>query len=133
MLARRGAAGRKALLCVCGWAAALGIAGAAGGRAGLGTLLAAATIVQVTPSVWTAYRTAAPTGISRATWALVLGELSCWLAFGLGHADGRLITLGATGVAAAILMLLRAGRGRRRQPPADPSSRLSSMSTTRPR
>jgi hypothetical protein len=55
-----------------------------GGRLGLGTLLAAASIVQVTPSLWTAYRTAHPTGISQGTWALVFGELSCWLTFGCG-------------------------------------------------
>jgi hypothetical protein len=61
---------------------------------GLGSLLTAAFLLQVTPSVWTAYRTARPTGISSGTWLLILGELTCWMIFGLHAADPRLITLG---------------------------------------
>ena len=79
----------------------------AAGRTGLGTLLTAAFILQVTPSVWTAYRTPRPTGVSAGTWLLILGELSCWLAFGLHKADPRLVTLGAIGVTASLLMLAR--------------------------
>lgn len=86
----------------------LALAATVGGRVGLGTLLAAASIVQVAPSLWTAYRTTHPTGISKGTWALVCGELSCWLIFGLWKSDARLITLGITGVLAGILMLARA-------------------------
>ncbi len=110
LLAQRGARTTRATVSICGWAAALLVAVVIGGRAGLGTLLAAATIVQVTPSIWAAYRTTRPTGISRGTWALILGELSCWLVFGLGKSDDRLIVLGATGVTAAVLMLIRATR-----------------------
>jgi hypothetical protein len=77
------------------------------GRIGLGTLLTASFVVQVAPSVWTAYRTARPTGISSGTWMLILGELACWLIFGLRESDPRLITLGVTGVAASALMLAR--------------------------
>jgi hypothetical protein len=70
-------------------------------------MLTGAFILQVTPSIWTAYRTQRPTGISRGTWTLILGELSCWLTFGLHQSDPRLIVLGCSGVAAAILMLGR--------------------------
>ena len=108
LLVRRGAMNRCAIGWICAWAGLLTVAAVLGGRIGLGTLLAAASIVQVTPSLWTAYRTAHPTGISTGTWALVFGELSCWLGFGLWKTDGRLITLGATGVLAALLMLARA-------------------------
>ena len=108
MLVRRGALNREAIRWICAWAGLLALAAALGGRVGLGTLLAAASIVQVAPSLWTAYRTAHPTGISKGTWALGCGELSCWLAFGLWKTDPRLITLGATGVLAGILMLARA-------------------------
>jgi hypothetical protein len=38
---------------------------------------------------------------------LILGELACWLIFGLRESDPRLITLGVTGVAASALMLAR--------------------------
>jgi uncharacterized protein with PQ loop repeat len=110
MLVRRGAVNRRAVGWICAWAGLLVVAGLLGGRIGLGSLLAAASIVQVTPSLWTAYRTACPTGISQGTWALVFGELSCWFAFGLWKTDGRLITLGATGVLASLLMLSRARR-----------------------
>jgi uncharacterized protein with PQ loop repeat len=110
MLVRRGALNRSAISWIGGWASLLVVAGVVGGRVGLGTLLAAASIVQVTPSLWTAYRTAHPTGISRLTWALVFGELSCWLVFGLWKTDARLITLGATGVLASVLMLARTRR-----------------------
>ncbi|MDX3001335.1 PQ-loop domain-containing transporter [Kribbella solani] len=107
MLVRRGARNGRALGWICGWVAMLVTAAILGGRIGLGTLLAAASIIQVTPSLWTAYRTARPTGISAGTWALVLGELSCWFVFGLSKADARLVTLGATGVVASLLMLAR--------------------------
>ena len=88
------------------WAAALAVVGVAG-RAGLGTLLTAAFVVQVAPSLWTAYRTARPSGASAGTWALILGELACFLAYGLRQADPRLIVFSTTGVAASALMLAR--------------------------
>jgi hypothetical protein len=98
------------------WAITLAAAGVAGGRAGLGALLTVAFLLQVTPSVWTAYRTALPTGISSGTWLLILGELTCWMIFGLHTADPRLITLGASGIIVSVLMLARIHRttGRRR-------------------
>jgi uncharacterized protein with PQ loop repeat len=107
MLARRGLVTTRAAMLVGGWAALLVTSYAVAGRAGLGTLLTAASIVQVAPSIWTAYRTANPTGISRGTWLLVVGELSCWTAFGLYRSDPRLIVLGVTGVLAGLLMLGR--------------------------
>ena len=88
------------------WAAVLAVVGVAG-RAGLGTLLTAAFVVQVAPSLWTAYRTARPSGASAGTWALILGELACFLAYGLRQADPRLIVFSTTGVAASALMLAR--------------------------
>ncbi|TDX08800.1 hypothetical protein [Kribbella sp. VKM Ac-2566] len=115
MLVRRGALNARAVGWIAGWAALLVVGAIVGGRIGLGSLLAAASIVQVTPSLWTAYRTAHPTGISAGTWALVLGELSCWLMFGLWNADVRLTTLGATGVLASLLMLARARATNRRR------------------
>ena len=85
------------------------------GRTGLGALLTAAFVVQVAPSIWTAYRTERPTGLSAGTWLLILGELSCWLTFGLYKSDPRLITLGLTGVTASALMLARIRRAGRQE------------------
>jgi uncharacterized protein with PQ loop repeat len=89
------------------WAATLVVALVLAGRTGLGALLTVAFALQVAPSIWTAYRSACPAGVSRGTWMLILGELSCWTVFGLHRADPRLIALGFTGLVASILMLAR--------------------------
>ena len=70
-------------------------------------MLTASFAVQVAPSIWTVYRTASPTGVSWVTWLLILGELSCWLAYGMHESDPRLTALGALGVTASLLMLAR--------------------------
>src|SRR5262249_37634135 len=72
---------------------------------------------QVTPSIWTACHTARPNGVSTGTWLLILGELSCWLAFGLHQSDPRLLILGHTGRPATALIPARirhTGNNRRR-------------------
>jgi uncharacterized protein with PQ loop repeat len=107
LLGKRGATNRRASVVTLGWAMLLTASLAVGGRTALGTLLTAAFVLQVAPQLWTAYRTARPTGISRGTWSLVLGELSCWAAFGIHRADPTLIVLGVTGVTVSVLMLLR--------------------------
>jgi uncharacterized protein with PQ loop repeat len=110
MLARRGRATARPVVLVGAWAMLLAAAFAVAGRAGLGTLLTAAFVLQVTPSIWTAYRTARPTGVSQGTWLLIFGELSCWATFGVYKSDPRLIVLGLTGAAASLLMLTRIRR-----------------------
>jgi len=107
LLACRGGVGLRPAVLTAGWAALLALAWATAGRAGLGTALTASFVLQVAPSVWTAYRTDRPTGISRGTWLLILAELLCWGAYGLHKSDPRLIVLGLTGVAASVLMLAR--------------------------
>jgi uncharacterized protein with PQ loop repeat len=112
MLARRGPVKRKAAALITAWSAMPIAAFIAAGRTGLGTMLTAAFVLQVAPSVWTAYRTTHPTGISRGTWLLILGELSCWALYGYHESDPRLLALGITGVAASILMLARTWPGK---------------------
>jgi hypothetical protein len=107
MLTARGEAQPRSLAVIGAWAAALAAVCGVAGRAGLGTLLAAAFVVQVAPSLWTAYRTARPSGISAGTWTLILGELLCFLVYGRHESDPRLIALGTTGVTASTLMLAR--------------------------
>ena len=111
MLARRGTGipRRPAALALV-WAVLLITAASLFGRAGLGTALTVAFLLQVTPSVWTAYRAGDTTGIAMGTWLLIFGELLCWGVFGIYHADPRLIVLGATGVAASLLVIARAAR-----------------------
>jgi uncharacterized protein with PQ loop repeat len=106
------------------WAGALAAVGSVGGRVALGTLLTAAFVAQVAPSLRAAYRTARPSGVSAGTWMLILGELACFLAYGLHEADPRLITLGSAGVVASALMLARiTWTARRRDPLAATSVR----------
>jgi hypothetical protein len=107
LLARRGRASWRAGRWIIVWVALVAATSVVAGRAGLGTLLTAAFLLQVIPSLATAYRTARPSGISAGTWLLVLGELSCWTVFGLHEQDPRLITLGLTGMTASILILAR--------------------------
>ena len=57
--------------------------------------------------MWTVCRSRDTTGVSRVTWLLILGELLCWGVFGIHEADSRLIVLGATGVLASLLVLVR--------------------------
>lgn len=118
MLTRRGRASPRPAGLIVTWAAMLITACGVAGRTGLGTLLTAAFILQVAPSIWTVYRTPRPSGVSPGTWLLILGELSCWLAFGLHKSDPRLITLGASGVIASALMLARIRSVFRAQPAA---------------
>jgi uncharacterized protein with PQ loop repeat len=119
MLTARGRARTRPGMLITTWAALLIIGFIVAGRTGLGTLLTAAFILQVIPSICAAYRTDRPTGISRATWMLILGELSCWMTFAIHKSDPRLMILGATGVTASILILTRIHRTRRdAQPPA---------------
>ena len=117
MLARRGRADARSAALISAWAALLATTAIVVGHAGLGALLTAAFVVQVAPCIWTAYRTADPTGVSSATWLLILGELSCWLLYGAHKSDPRLTVLGAVGVTASLLMLARiyATRGALRQ------------------
>ena len=97
----------RSLALMGAWAAALAAVGSVNGPVALGTLLTAAFVVQVAPSLRAAYQTACPSGISAGTWTLILGELACFLAYGLHQRDPRLIILGSTGVTASMLMLIR--------------------------
>jgi len=107
MLTGRAKPDRRSALLIAAWAAILAVTCGTRGRDGLGTLLAVAFVVQVAPSLWTAYRTACPTGLSAGTWVLILGELACFLIYGLHESDPRLTALGSTGVIASTLMLAR--------------------------
>lgn len=107
MLSRRGEATARAALLIGAWAVSLGAGFAIAGRAGLGALLTASFVLQVIPSLWTAYRTTTPSGISRGTWLLIFGELLAWALYGFHKSDPRLIVLGCTGVAASTLILTR--------------------------
>ncbi|GII77490.1 hypothetical protein Sru01_24720 [Sphaerisporangium rufum] len=124
LLARLGRAGLRSGAWVGAWAVLLAGSAAAAGPPGLGTVLTVASVVQVTPSVVTAYRAPRPTGVSPGTWLLVLGEVSCWTVYGLYRSDPRLIALGVTGITASVLMLARIRYAARRRYRPSPSARF---------
>lgn len=108
VLARRGGGvPKRPMMLASAWAVVLLTAAAVSGRTGLGSALAVAFALQVTPSVWMVYRSKDTAGVSRGTWLLIFGELLCWGVFGIHEADPRLIMLGATGVVASLLVLAR--------------------------
>jgi hypothetical protein len=107
VLGRRDGVDRRTAGLLMSWTVALAAGATVGGRTVLGAMLAATFILQVAPSVWTAYRTRRPTGISLGTWCLIFAELFCWAVFGLHESDPRLTILGFSGVVASILMLAR--------------------------
>jgi hypothetical protein len=77
MLARRGQARARPAVMIGAWIALLAAALAVAGRTGLGALLTAAFVLQVTPSIWTAYRTARPPASPREPGSLSLSSASC--------------------------------------------------------
>jgi uncharacterized protein with PQ loop repeat len=109
------------------WAAALIVLTISYGRAGLGSALAAAFVLQATPSVLTVYRSSDTSGVSIGTWLMIFAELLSWGMFGVHVGDPRLIVLGITGVVASQLVVVRALLLRRRR------ARLSVASQPRPR
>ena len=117
VLARRGGVPKRPVMLASVWAVVLLTAAAVSGRTGLGSALAVAFALQVTPSVWMVYRSKDTAGVSRGTWLLIFGELLCWGVFGIHQADPRLIVLGATGVAASLLVLARVSWTRTGQVP----------------
>jgi uncharacterized protein with PQ loop repeat len=129
LVGRRTGVPRRAAAIALGWATLLAVAWGMAGRAGLGTVLVASFVLQVAPSVWTAYRTDRPTGVSGGTWWFIFAELLCWGAYGLHRADLRLTVLGGTGVVASVLMLARVRRrgGPRRVELSGPESPLPTV------
>lgn len=117
-LVRVGAGGRRrALGAAVSWAAALATVAAVGGPHALGVPLGAAYAIQVAPAVWTAWRTAAPTGVAASTWAFVLAESGLWGIYGVHHADPATSTLAVVGVSASTAILVRKALGIRRAVP----------------
>ncbi len=73
----------------------------------LGIFLGFSYGVQLAPSVWTAYRTADPSGISSGTWWIGLAEAVLWGYFGWFHADVGIMVFGIVGTMGSALILTR--------------------------
>jgi uncharacterized protein with PQ loop repeat len=109
---RGGAAG--ALTAGAGWAAVLAGVGFTAGWPGLGLLLGVSYGIQVTPAVWSAYRSPAPRAIAPATWVLGGVEGLLWGWYGAAAGDLPLVMFGVVATTASVLVLVRYAVTRRR-------------------
>lgn len=106
-LARTGRAlGRGAVLGVV-WTGVLAGVTAILGWPALGVVLGLSYGVMLTPSVWTAYKTVDPSGISPGTWWIGVAEAILWGYYGWYHADAGIITFFVVGVIGSTLILAR--------------------------
>lgn len=84
------------------------VATAAGiGWTALGVALGLSFGVMMIPTLWTAYRTPDPSGISPGTWWLGIAEAGLWGFYGWHHADAGIITFSLIALAGSAAMLLR--------------------------
>jgi hypothetical protein len=90
-----------------GWGALLAMVAVGGGLDLLGVALGISIGVQLSPSVWSAYRSPDPTGVSPGTWWIGLAEAVLWGYYGLFHRDAGIITFGIVATVASALMLAR--------------------------
>lgn len=107
LLARLGTPWPVAARLGAAWAVVLVVMTAATSLAVLGAVLGLAYAIQVGPSVFTAYRTWAPTGVAPGTWLLMLLQVVLWGVYGIAHRDVPIMIYGVTGITAAVLMLAR--------------------------
>ena len=108
VLARQGVPAR--LLAGAAWFAVFVLAFFVADLAGVGIVLSFAFIVQVSPSVWTAYRQDSLLGASQTTWVLTFCEGILWLAYGAVKGDLAVVAFGTIAAIAGALMVGRIRR-----------------------
>lgn len=106
-LGRTGRSLRAALWRGAAWSALLAVVLATGGWSTFGIALGLSYGVMLAPSVWTAYRTADPSGIAPLTWWIGMLEASLWGYYGAFHADRGIVTFALVGVVSSSLILAR--------------------------
>jgi uncharacterized protein with PQ loop repeat len=105
MLARHGE--RPRLVAGALWLSVIVFANVLGGLDGLGVVLAIAFLVQVSPSLWTAYRSIDLHGASLSTWMLTCAEGALWATYGAANNDRAVVAFGLVAFSASVLMCLR--------------------------
>lgn len=104
VLLLRRAVGWRDAAAACLWLGAV-VACAAGGA--LTAALALTVVVCCGPSVWSAYSSRHPVGLSRWTWWLAIADATAWGCYGLAIGDRALQLYGAFLLGAALAVLLR--------------------------
>lgn len=85
----------------------------------LGVALGLTFGVMMAPSIWTAYRTADPVGISAGTWWIGVLEAVLWAFYGWHNADAGVLTFAGMAVTGSGLMLARFYSTQRQTPAGD--------------
>ena len=106
-LVRFGGHAGAAVLGGTAWAVLLTGVTVIGGWSALGAVLGMSYAVQVAPSLWTAWRTYAPTGIAPGTWVLFFVQVILWGYYGAEEQDWAIKGFALTGIVSSLLMLLR--------------------------
>ena len=88
------------------WVAVVTMASVSG-RGALSFVLAGAVLVTCGPTLWSAYRTARPAGLTSWTWVLALADASTWGLYGVVLGDRALEMYGVVLLSTAVAMLLR--------------------------
>jgi uncharacterized protein with PQ loop repeat len=117
-LARNGRSLRESYLRGILWIGLLAATTLIAGWSILGVFLGFSYGVQLAPSIWSAYRTADPSGVSSGTWWIGLAEALLWGYFGWFHADVGIVVFGIIGTVGSALMLTRYYSTRRWLQPA---------------
>ncbi len=89
------------------WAVLLVATTLAAGWTTLGVVLGLSYGVMLAPSVWTAFRTMDPSGISAGTWWIGIAEAVLWGYYGWYHGDSGILTFSVVGLVGSALMLVR--------------------------
>jgi hypothetical protein len=113
---RAGGSARSARGAAASWLVVIFAARALGGPTALAALLGAAYAVQLTPAVFTAWRTWSPSGIAVSTWTLRLTEAVLWGVYGHVRGDLPLVLFGVFGTVESCAVLLRKYLTRHRPP-----------------
>jgi uncharacterized protein with PQ loop repeat len=98
------------------WGVLLAGVGVVAGWTPFGVALGLSAGVQLSPSLWTAYRAANPSGVSAGTWWIGLTEAILWGYYGGFKEDAGLVTFAVVAGGASVLMLARYYATRRRIP-----------------
>jgi uncharacterized protein with PQ loop repeat len=106
-LIRAGRDPRKSYLLGVKWSLLLMATALLGGWTALGVVLGLSYGVMLTPSIWTAFRTADPSGISPGTWWIGIAEAFLWGYYGWFWADTGILTFSVVGLVGSVLMLVR--------------------------
>ncbi len=106
-LVRTGRDPRSSYLLGVVWGVLLMATALLAGWTTLGVVLGLSYGVMLTPSVWTAFRTADPSGISPGTWSIGIAEAFLWSYYGWFHSDVGILTFSVVGLVGSLVMLAR--------------------------